>query len=79
MWLDTIIWKIQIFVVKSIRCFALSAEWKKMTYQESFTTQYEDILVYEQPQPQQSPRDKAWDPHPEVNKFERKYLYVNGK
>ena len=42
-----------------------------MTYQESFTTQYEDILVYEQPQPQpqQSPRDKPWDPHPEVKKF----------
>ena len=38
-----------------------------MTYQESFTSQYQDILVYEQPQPQQSPRDKAWDPHPEVN------------
>ena len=38
-----------------------------MTYQESFTTQYEDILVYEQPQPQQSPRDKAWDPHPGVS------------
>ena len=50
-----------------------------MTYQESFTTQYEDIQVFEQPQPQQSPRDKAWDPHPEVNKFERKYLYVMRK
>ena len=36
-----------------------------MTYQGSFTTQ-QDILLYQQPQPQQPAREKPWDPHPEV-------------
>ena len=45
-----------------------------MTYQGSFTTQ-QDILVYQQPQPQQPAREKPWDPHPEVNQSFKFYNF----
>ena len=48
-----------------LRTYALSAEWKKMTYQGSFTTP-QDIYVYQEPQPQQ-PIQKPYNPHPGVS------------
>ena len=52
-------------ICSGLRIYALSAEWKKMTYQGSFTTQ-QDILVYQEPQPQQ-PIQKPYNPHPGVS------------
>ena len=55
-----------------LRTYALSAEWKKMTYQGSFTTP-QDIYVYQEPQPQQ-PIQKPYNPHPGVSLI---FLVIN--